>query len=100
MDRSQQLRPVNPKEVLAELYALLQEYAPPWYAGKQHDRDLDARRPSAEVLLELAILLDEYAPTWYTEKQRDRAVDALRMLEARGASGGPGSHSDSCSSRF
>lgn len=79
--KSQQLRLVNPNEVLAELYALLEKYGPSWYAEKQHDRALDARRPTAEVLLELVTLLEEYAPTWYTEKQRGRAFDALRVLE-------------------
>ena len=92
--KSQQLRSVNLKEVLTELCALLQEYAPTWYPEKQHDRALDARRPRAEVLLELVTLLEEYAPTWYTEKQRGRATDALRVLEVLGARGGPGSHSD------
>lgn len=81
--KSQQLRSVNPKRVMRELYALLEEYAPSWYAEKQHDRALDARRPRAEVLLEFVTLLEEYAPTWYTEKQRGRTMDALRVLEVR-----------------
>lgn len=88
--KSQQLRSVNPEEVLTELYVLLQEYAPTWYAEKQRDSALDARRPRAQVLLELVTLLEEYAPTWYTEKQRGRAMDALRNLEVLGARGGPG----------
>lgn len=92
--KSQQLRSANRKEVSTELYALLEEYAPTWYAKKQHDRALDARWPRAEVLLGLVTLLEEYAPTWYTEKQRGRAVNALRVLEVLRARGGPGSHSD------
>lgn len=93
MGTSQQRRSVNPEEVLAELYALMEEYAPTWYAEKQYDHVLDRRRPRAEVLLELVTLLEEYAPTWYTEK-RGRAMDALRVLEVLGlgARGGLDSH--------
>lgn len=72
---------VNPNEVLMELCALLEEYAPTWYTEKQRDRALAARRLPTEVLLELVALLEEYAPTWYTDKQRDRALAALRALE-------------------
>jgi hypothetical protein len=75
---SPQLQSVNPNEVLTELCALLEEYAPTWYTEKQRDRALAARRLPTEVLLELVALLEEYAPTWYTEKQRDRALAALR----------------------
>lgn len=78
---SQQPQSVNPNEVLMELCALLEEYAPTWYTEKQRDRALAARRVPTEVLLELVALLEEYAPTWYTEKQRDRALAALRALE-------------------
>ena len=85
----QEGRSVNPEEVLAELYSLLEEYAPTWYAEKQLDRVLDRRRLRAEVLLEFVTLLEEYAPTWYTEKQLGRAVDAVRVVEALRARGGP-----------
>ena len=77
---SPQLQAVNPNEVLTELCALLEEYAPTWYTEKHRDRALAARRLPTEVLLELVALLEEYAPTWYTEKQRDRALAALRAL--------------------
>ena len=79
-DTSRQLQSVNPDEVLTELCALLEEYAPTWYTEKQRDTALAARRLPTEVLLELVALLEEYAPTWYTEKQRDRALAALRAL--------------------
>ena len=79
-DTSLQLQSVNPHEVLTELCALLEEYAPTWYTEKQRDRALAAQRLPTEVLLELVALLEEYAPTWYTEKQRDRALAALRAL--------------------
>ena len=36
------LRSVRPQEVLMELCALLDEYAPPWYTEKQRDRALAA----------------------------------------------------------
>ena len=78
---SQQPQSVNPNEVLMELCALLEEYAPTWYTERQRDRALAARRLPTEALLELVALLEEYAPTWYTEKQRDRALAALRALE-------------------
>ena len=67
---SEQLRSVNPHEVLTELYALLEEYAPSWYAEKQCDRAMAAGRPAAEVLLELVALLEDYFPCWYPEKAR------------------------------
>ena len=73
-------RAVNPHDVLMELYALLEEYAPAWYAEKQRERASAARRLPAEVLLELVALLEEYAPTWYTQKERERALTALRLL--------------------
>lgn len=78
---SQQPQSVNPNEVLMELSALLEEYAPTWYTERQRDRALAARRLPTEALLELVALLEEYAPTWYSEKQRDRALAALRALE-------------------
>lgn len=31
-------RPVNPSEVLAELFELLEEYAPLWYTEEHHNR--------------------------------------------------------------
>ena len=99
MGKPQQRRSVDPKEVLAELCALLEQYAPQWYTEKQRDRVLDARRPRAEVLSELVTMLEEYAPPWYTEKQRGRAMEALRALQALGAPGGPGGDSDCCRSR-
>ena len=74
------LSSVNPQEVLRELYSLLEEYAPAWYAEKQRERAAAAQRPPAEVLVELVALFEEYAPAWYTEKQRERALTALRVL--------------------
>ena len=74
------LRSVRPQEVLMELCALLDEYAPPWYTEKQRDRALAALQVPTEGLLELVALLEEYAPSWYTEKQRDRALAALQVL--------------------
>ena len=79
-DTSLPLQSVNPHDVLTELCALLEKYAPTWYTEKQRDRALAAQRLPTEVLLELVALLEEYAPTWYTEKQRDRALAALRAL--------------------
>lgn len=78
---SQQPQSVNPNEVLVELCALLEEYAPTWYTEKQRDTALAARRLPTQALLELVALLEEYAPTWYTEERRDRALAALRALE-------------------
>jgi antitoxin component of MazEF toxin-antitoxin module len=60
---------------------LLEEYSPRWYAEKQRNRALVARRPPKEVLFELVALLEEYSPSWYTEEQRDRAFAALRASE-------------------
>ena len=77
---SVELPPVSPQEVLMELCALLEEYAPTWYTEEQRNRALAARRIPTEVLFELVALLEEYAPTWYTEKQRDSALAALRVL--------------------
>ena len=77
---SLQNRSVNPKEVLKDLCALIEEYSPTWYTEKQRHSVLAASRRPAEVLLRLVALLEEYAPTWYTEKQRDMALAALRAL--------------------
>jgi hypothetical protein len=76
--KSKQPRPANPKESSTELCVLVEEYSPSWYAEKQRDRALVARRPPREVLLELVALLEEYSPSWYTEERRDRAFAALR----------------------
>lgn len=77
---SEQLRSVNPNEVLRELCVLLEEYAPSWYAEKQRNIALAAQRPPTQVLLELVDLLEDYSPIWYTEEQRSRAFAALRVL--------------------
>lgn len=37
-------QPVNPSEVLVELFELLEEYAPSWYTEEHHDRALSALR--------------------------------------------------------
>ncbi len=37
-------QPVDPSEVLAELFELLEEYAPSWYTEERHDRALSALR--------------------------------------------------------
>lgn len=78
--RPKRPRPVNPNKVLAELYALLEEYSPRWYEEKQRDRALAALQLPKKVLPELVALLEDYAPVWYKEEQRDRALAALRVL--------------------
>jgi hypothetical protein len=37
---------LRPEEVLLELFNLLEQYAPMWYAEEQHDRALAALRSS------------------------------------------------------
>jgi hypothetical protein len=39
---------IRPAEVLAELYGLLEEYAPSWYTQQHHQRAESALRPLRE----------------------------------------------------
>ena len=73
-------RSLNAHQVLKELFILLEEYSPPWYADKQWDWASPATRLPEQVLLEWVSLLEEYAPVWYMKKQRNRAWAALRAL--------------------
>jgi prephenate dehydrogenase len=43
-----QMESANPKEVLGELFDLLEEYAPTWYTDEHHDRALSALRALRE----------------------------------------------------
>lgn len=67
-------------EVLAELFALLEQHAPSWYGCEQRNRLALALRLTSDVLVELCAVLEDYAPTWYTEAQRDRVLTAVRGL--------------------
>lgn len=44
---NQEKRPANPKTVLQELFALLEEYGPEWYDEEHHNRAVAALRESA-----------------------------------------------------
>ena len=71
---------VHSADVLAELSALLEDYAPTWYSEKLRDRILIAMRLPTDVLVEVCALLEDYAPSWYTDDQRGRALGTLQAL--------------------
>ena len=72
-------------KTLAELYRLLEEYAPPWYTVNHHQKTelafADGPVGMAKALIELVELLEEYAPAWYTERSHHDAQLALRALK-------------------
>ena len=72
-------------QALAELYQLLEAYAPAWYGQEHHEMAefaLRSKTASApKILTQLLVLLEEYSPAWYTREQREKARCALRSLK-------------------
>lgn len=68
-------------ELLNEIVALMENYAPSWYPQDLHDR---AKQHAVEkgtsglaLLSELRELLQKYAPVWYTKQLHDKMAAAL-----------------------